>query len=306
MFRAVTFLILALAAGPAISSFPDVKVEKINERIYALLGPSDVPNKANGGYMNNNLAVIGDKGVILVDAGSHKQAAEHILRALRRVTDKPVTHVLITHSHADHHLGLSAFPGAEVIATEFGAREIATKGRGMVNWMKSRSGLKLDGTHPVVPQVTVAAGARKTMEIHGVKLEAISTDTAHTSGDLIVWFPDDKVLASGDILVHGINPNFDDGSLKKWIGVLDVVQKIPYETVLPGHGPLMRRADVIEYTGLITDFYKTVEAVYMSKGAESDVRKKLDLARWQKLGRFEEMMGMNISVVWRQVEEDNF
>lgn len=307
MRRTLLLLVVLLTFGSAIAStFPDVKVEKINDRVYALLGPTGAPNKENRGYMNNNLVVIGREGVILVDAGSHKAAAEHILAAVRTITAKPVTHVLITHEHADHHLGLAAFPGAKVISTEACAKGIRSKGQGMVNWMKSRTGLSLDGTHPVTPQVVIGPKSRQPMELEGVRLELIASETAHTQGDMLVWLPDDGVLASGDILVHTINPNFADGNLKQWIGVIDDILRFPLKTVMPGHGPLMNRQDVQEFGRLIADFHKTVELIYKTGGAESDVRKKLDMARWEKLGRFEEMIGHNISAVWRQVEADNF
>lgn len=295
-----------ISAVAMAGAFPEVRIQKINDRVYALLGPTDVPNKGNGGYMNNSLVIIGRDGVILVDAGSHKAVAEHIQEAMRTVTSKSVTHVLITHHHPDHHLGLSAFPGAQVIATEACAKEIARNGRDMVEWMKQRSGLALSGTHAVTPQITIPSKSRRTMELEGVKLEVIATETAHTHGDMMVWLPDDGVLASGDILVHTINPNFADGDLKKWIGVLADILKLPLKTVMPGHGPLMVRQDVEGFGSLITDFYRTIETIYKAGGAEADVRKKLDLAKWQKLGRFDDMMGHNISKVWHQVEADNF
>ena len=222
--------------------FPDVNVRKINDRVYALLGPIDVPNKQNGGYVNNNLVIIGDKGVILVDAGSHKAVAEHIRKAIGTVT----------------------------------------------------------------PQTTIPAKSRQSMEIDGVKLELITTDTAHTEGDMMVWLPEDGILASGDILVHDVNPNFADGNLKKWIGVVDELLKLPLKTVMPGHGALMQRKDVTDFRILIAGFYKTVEDIYKSGGAEADVRKKLDLAKWQQLARYEDLMGRNISKVWLEVEANNF
>ena len=299
--------VLALAGVAASAApFPPVHVEKINDRVYALLGPADVPNRENGGYMNNNLAIIGKDGVVLVDAGSHVAVAEHILQALRTVTTKPVTHVLITHHHADHHLGLAAFPGATVVSTDVCAREIAEHGKGHVAWMKGRTGLSLAGTRPVTPTVLIPAKTRRSMELQGVPMELIGTDTAHTHGDMMVWLPEDGVLASGDVLVHGINPNLEDGNLKKQIAVIDEALKLPLKEVMPGHGPLMVRADVEAFRGLLSDFYRTIETIYKAGGMESEVRQRLDIARWQKLGRFEDMMGHNISAVWRQVEDDNF
>ena len=308
MKRCVGIVVALVAwAGAAVAgSFQDVKVEKINDRVYAMLGPVDPPNKENRGYMNNNLVIIGNTGVILVDAGSHKAVAEHIDKAIKTVTPKPVTHVLITHHHPDHHLGLEYFEGAKVIASEYCAKQIQDNGRGMVGFMSRNTGVYLGDAKPVVPQTRIGPRARQTLEIDGVRLELIQTETAHTDGDMMVWLPDDGVLASGDILVHTINPNFRDGNLKKWIGVVDDILKLPLKTIMPGHGPLMKRDDVAEFRALIADFYKGVEDIYKAGGAESDVRKKLDLAKWERLGRYEDMMGGNISKVWLEVEEANF
>ncbi len=304
----VVFAAMLMFAGAASASgFPDVKIQKINDRVYAMLGPHDPPNKENGGYMNNNLVIIGNKGVILVDAGSHKDVAEHIDEAIKTVTKKPITHVLITHHHADHHLGLSYFEGAQVIATDYCAKQIEDNGRGHVKWMERNTGKNLRNTDPVVPQTKLALHSRQAMEIDGVRLELISTGTAHTDGDMMVWLPDDGVLASGDILVQHINPSFRDGNLKKWIAVVDdQILKLPFTTVMPGHGPLMQRQDVAGFRDLIAGFYQTVEDIYKTGGAESDVRKKLDMAKWQSMARFDDMMGGNISKVWLEVEEANF
>lgn len=153
--------------------------------------------------------------------------------------------------------------------------------------MKLRTGRPLHGTQAVRPQVVIAAGTRQSMEIEGVRLELIGTETAHTKGDLMVWLPDDGVLASGDILVNTINPSFADRNLKKLLGVVDRILQLPFKTALLGHGPLMGRGQVEEFRGLAGDFYTAVETVYKAGGAEADVRRKLDLKRWQQLGRFD-------------------
>ena len=305
-FLGASLALLSVAWAAMAGPYADVKVEKINDRVYALLGGIDVPNKGNGGYTNNVLVILGNQGVILVDAGSHKSVAEHIKGAIKRLTPKPVTHVLITHHHPDHHLGLAAFPGAQVIASEFCARQIAEGGAGMVWQMERMTGLTLNDTRPVTPQIVVAQHVRQSKIIDGVTLELITPDTAHTEGDLMVLLPDDGVLASGDVLVHGVNPNIADGNLKKWLVVLDDVLKLPAKTIMPGHGALMRPADVANFQALMASFYTTVAQVHKDGGEMSDVRKKLDLARWQRLSRFEELMGRNISAVWIQVETDSF
>jgi len=298
--------LLFIARATDAVTFQDVKVEKINDRVYALLGAIDAPNKQNGGYVNNVLVILGDQGTILVDAGSHKSIASHINSSIEKITSKPVTHILVTHHHGDHHLGASFFSGAQVIASEYCAKQIEENGRGLVKNMARMTGLSLYDTSAAIPHKRIPQHARQSMVIQGVKLELITPDTAHTQGDMMVFLPDDGVLASGDILVHGVNPNTADGHLKKWLGVLDEIRALPAKNIMPGHGALMRQKDVAEYQSLMTDFYNTIEQLYKAGGDMSDVRGKLDLAKWQKLSRYEDMMGRNISKVWLEVEADNF
>ena len=298
---------LLLATSVWAVDYPPVKVERINERVYAMLGPTGIPNKDNRGFVNNNLVIIGDEGVILVDAGSHRDVAKHIHAAIGTVTDKPVTHILITHHHSDHHLGAEYYEDAEVLATEYCATQIRDGHASMVESMQRRTGVSFGDANPSVPQTTIAQGSRQEMVIQGVRLELISADTAHTEGDLMIWLPDDGVLASGDVLVHYVNPNFYDGNLKSWVGVVDnTILSLPIKTVMPGHGPLMQLDDVIRFRNMIGDFYSTVEKIYLDDGEEADVRENLDLERWKRMDRYEAMIGRNINKVWLEVEEANF
>lgn len=302
----IFLFILFISTTATAGKFADVNVQKINDHVYAMLGGIDVPNKQNGGYVNNILVIIGDKGVILVDAGSHRAIAAHVYESIKKITSKPVTHILITHHHGDHHLGASFFPNAEVIASEYCAKQIQENGRSMVKSMAGMTGLSLDDTTPVVPQKRIPEHTRQTMVIQGVTLELITPDTAHTKGDMMVFLPQDGVLASGDILVHGVNPNINDGNLKSWLGVLNEIRKLPVKIAMPGHGALMRPQDIVEFQNMMISFYKAVEDTYNSGGDMSDVRGKLNLAKWKKLSRYKEMMGRNISKVWIDVEADNF
>ena len=298
--------ILLINTNVLARDFDDVNVQKINDHIYAMLGGIDAPNKQNGGYVNNILVIIGDKGVILVDAGSHRAIAEHVYDSIKKITPKPVTHILITHHHGDHHLGASFFPDAEVIASEYCAQQIQDHGKGMVKRMAKLTGLDLYYTKPVVPQKRIPEHTRQTVVIQGVTLELITTETAHTKGDMMVFIPKDGVLASGDVLVHGVNPNIYDGNLKSWLGVLKEIRELPVKIAMPGHGSLMTPQDIAEYQTMMTSFYKAVEDTFKADGDMSDVRSKLDLAKWKKLSRFDDMMGRNISKVWMDVEQDEF
>ena len=111
-------LLVFIATLAQAAPLPAPKVQKINNRVYALLGPMELPNKHNQGYMVNSTVIIGDKGVILVDTGFSNEIGKHLAKAIAKLTPKPVTHIINTHHHGDHTLGNIAFKGAEIISTQ--------------------------------------------------------------------------------------------------------------------------------------------------------------------------------------------
>jgi glyoxylase-like metal-dependent hydrolase (beta-lactamase superfamily II) len=305
--------ILLLLAGVAVlvgatlvKPLPAVKTVKVNERIYALLGPTELPNAHNGGYMVNSTLVLGDKGAILIDTGFSDEVGAHIRRAAEKLTRLPITHVINTHHHGDHSLGNVVFPGAEIISSENCKKLVIDTGADWIAIIESSIGRKLPNTKAIPASRTYASQTRTPVEVNGVKMELWVPEAAHTKGDMLVWLPDDKVLIAGDVLVNTTTPNFRDAETKKWVQTLADVQQYPAKTIIPGHGPLMTLKDAQAMHKRMADFYAGVEKVYKSGGAEADVRKQVSLNDWKKLKHFDEQMGGNINKVWLEVEAANF
>jgi cyclase len=167
-----------------------------------------------GGAGGNSTIVIGKTGVIVVDAKQTEPGAKDLLAEIAKITPKPVTTVFLTHSDGDHVNGLVAYPAnVKVIAhtnnkTELQAA-IAAGGRGAPPPDR-------------LPSQVVTKG-KETMTIDGVKLELYHRGPAHTNGDLIVYLPAQKIVATGDIIVANRaddNPNLHidkNGSAEGWI-----------------------------------------------------------------------------------------
>ena len=289
-------------AGP----LPAPKVQKINDRVYALLGPMELPNKRNQGYMVNTTVIIGEKGVILVDTGFTNEIGEHLVKAIAKLTPKPVTHIVNTHHHGDHHLGNSAFKGAEIISSKACKDLVEKTGYEWVEMAQNLTGSKFPNTKPMPANVTLGEDTRTERVIDGVKVVLWVPKGSHTAGDLIVYLPDDKVLIGGDVLVNHITPSFRDGYVKNWIGTLDQVLKINAKTIVPGHGPLMTNADVTAMRKRMSTLYAGVEAGYKKGLSDAEIRKTLDLSQWKKLHHFDAQMGGNINRAYLEVEAANF
>src|SRR4029078_7749791 len=128
--------LLACCVAAYGQTFPEPRAIKINDRVYVLLGPVQHANKLNQGYMINSTFIVGDKGVILVDSGGSDEVGRHIATAVRRITSKPVTHVVSTPHHGDHHLGSAAFEGATFISSEMCRKMVSETGHEWLELME--------------------------------------------------------------------------------------------------------------------------------------------------------------------------
>lgn len=302
------FLIFALlfTTSAMAAAIPATKVAKVNERIYALLGPMELPSKKNQGYMVNSTLIIGETSAILIDTGFTDEIGAHLAKEVAKLTKKPVKVIINTHHHGDHSFGNAAFPGAKVISSEM-CRKLLIEGEG--EWLgiiQGALGRKLPNTR-AVPATEVYASKTKTdVTLDGVKLTFWVPEAAHTAGDMMIWLPDDKVLVGGDITVNEITPNFRDANVKLWIETLAEVKAMPAKTIIPGHGPLMTTKSVAKLHQRMAKLYAGVEAGYKAGLTDGEIRKKLDLAEWKPLHHFEEQMGGNINKAYLEIEAAAF
>jgi glyoxylase-like metal-dependent hydrolase (beta-lactamase superfamily II) len=194
-----------------------------------------------GGAGGNSTIIIGKTSVIVVDAKQTEAGAKDLLAEIAKITPKPVKTAIITHSDGDHLNGLVAFPeGIKIIAHENNKKEqetaLASGGRGAPP--KDR----------LPNQVTTKT--KESMTIDGVKLELYHWAPAHTSGDLVVYLPAQKIVSTGDIVVTNRaddNPNIHyekNGSTEGWIAMVKGMISLNADTYVTGHGDLVTKADL--------------------------------------------------------------
>jgi cyclase len=295
----------AIGVGAQGQTFPEPRTLKLNDRVYVLLGPVQHANRINQGFMINATVVVGDKGVMLIDSGGSDEVGKHIATAVRRITDKPVTHVVNTHHHGDHYLGNVAFEGATIISSEKCRKVVFETGAEWLEIMERDIGRKLPGTRPIAAEVTYREGARTETFVHGVRVVFWVPRGSHTVGDLMVYLPDDKVLVAGDVLVNGVVPTLQDGFVKNWIKTLDEIKGLAVAHFVPGHGDLMTAAEVNALRDTMFRFYSGVKAGFRSGRSEVEIRKSLDLSAWERLER-SYVIGRNINRANLEIEADSF
>lgn len=188
----------------------------------------------------NSGVIIGDKGVIVIDAKTTAAGGKELLDDIAKITPKPVTTVILTHSDGDHVNGLASFPaGVKVIAQENNKKEqeaaLSAGGRGAP-----------PADH--LPSQVVSKN-KETLKIEGVKLELLHWAPAHTSGDLVIYLPGEKIAFCGDVIAGGKTADplihaEKNGSSEGWITTVKGIVGLNADQYIEGHGDVLAKADV--------------------------------------------------------------
>jgi len=200
-------------------------INKVKDDLYEIEG--------DGG----NVAVyITSEGVILVD-DKYDRDFDNIMAKVKSVTSQPVKYILSTHHHEDHSGGNSKFlpAGAEIIST-------AQARSNIVEHKQSNASPGMVGARVVFTQETAVF-------LGGKEVRARYFGRGHTNGDAMVYFPALRTIHTGDLMA-GSTPLIDypgGGSLAEWAKTLDEAMKWDFDTVIPGHGPVTTKANLLTY-----------------------------------------------------------
>jgi glyoxylase-like metal-dependent hydrolase (beta-lactamase superfamily II) len=194
------------------------------------------------GLGGNTTVRVDPAGLIVVDTKNLGQANyDALMQQIKTVSQAPVKYVFITHHHQDHSGNIGPFQaaGAEVIVQE--------------NLNKNLETYAPAQGKPEKAKVTYTKDRK--VKLGKAKAEAHYYGRGHTNGDSFVYFPDLKVVSTGDMVV-GAAPNSDmpfGGSVVEWVASLDKLLKLDFDTVVPGHSApapapeTLTRAQVVEF-----------------------------------------------------------
>lgn len=207
-------------------------------------------------------------GVVIIDALASPRQGEQLLATIRKVTDRPIAWLILTHHHPDHHFGaiVQRKAGARVIAHP-DKRALASEGGEdalMADWVRvvgldAMRGFEFADT-PDRPVTTA-----DTLRLGGKILVITHPGAGHSPGDLVVWLPKERVLFAGDVLVEDGVSMVVDGNSAVLLAVMDTIERLRPLAVVPGHGALPARpVDLIQQTrqyllGLQRDMRTAVE-----------------------------------------------
>jgi len=220
-----------------------------------------------------NVAVqIGDEGAFVVDTGGAGQG-QRVLSAVNLLTNRPVRFLVNTNADADHIAG-----NEMIVTSQRGARGPRPGGGGggqgqnigVVSVAHENAFNRMSSGSAGVPALTGDAlpastffTSRKDLFSNGEPVQLIAQPSAHTDGDILVFFRKSDVVVAGDVFVTTSYPVIDTSRGGTVQGVIDALNAIIELTVpernqmggtrvIPGHGRICNEADVVEYRDMVT------------------------------------------------------
>jgi glyoxylase-like metal-dependent hydrolase (beta-lactamase superfamily II) len=261
-------------------------------------------------FNSNSLVIVNEDDVVVVDSHVTPAKARDLIASIAELTPKPVTALINSHHHWDHAHGNQEFAGIPIIGHEHtrtklvsGALDEATYKRGLAGNQATLSRVQeqiastedaeerqkleayyamfeahakdFDEIEPMPPDVTLSE--RLTLHRGGREIQIIFLGRAHTGGDVVVYFPADKLVFTGDVAFAG--PSFlGDGFVDEWPQTLENLKALDFDIFVPGHGPPVTdlgRLDLVQ--DYYRDLWQKTAAKHAAGVSAEEAAKTLDL-----------------------------
>ena len=252
-----------LARGP-------MRTEKVKDGLYVIRGPflpcgtrGCRPNGPDDGLIHEpgDVALrVTSEGLILID-DKYPENVPDVLARVKAISRLPIKYLLNTHHHGDHASG-------NVNIRRMGIDIIAHKNI-RANFLRIKQ--------PGEPNIVFADQAA--VYLGGVEIQLFYLGRGHTNGDTVIYFPDLKTVHTGDLIIDGM-PVIDydaGGSALEFVKTIDNLLKMDFDTMIPGHGRVMKKDDVRAYRARFAEMNRRMRELARKKVPKDQVQAQLKL-----------------------------
>jgi len=295
---------LAIAAGAGLAVAPCVwaqPAERFDNFQMRKAVPTQLKEVGPGLYFlyddisSNSAFLVTDEGVLVVDTRQHPAHGRDLIERIRKVTDKPIKWVVVTHAHGDHYYGNPAFKavGATIIAhKDTKAGMVINESSEFKRRQRFFKSMKLDPAEvkTVLPDITF--DSNMTIELGGRTVEIMHLGAGQNPGDTLVHFPHARALYIGGPFArkNWSNMSFTP-SVEGWIALLNRVAAMEVDRFLPGHGDIGDKQDLLDEAKLLADFQAEVKAAIARGVPKEEAVKTLRFPQYSHLRNYDRIGG---------------
>ncbi|MBV9507811.1 MAG: MBL fold metallo-hydrolase [Acidobacteriia bacterium] len=249
----------------------EILTEKLAPNLYMLSGSAGA-DPAHEDAAGGRIAVLaGPDGIFMVDS-QYAQLTGKVTAAIRKISSEPIRFLVNTHVHPDHTAGNANFVkmGALLFAREDLRNELSRPPAPAAGNAASA------GDPARLPVVTYGMGDPVKLRLNGEIVDLIPVRAAHTGGDTMIRFENADAVMIGDFYRNYGYPFIDTnngGTLKGALEALDATMKLagPNTRLIPGHGTIIHRNDIVPYRDMILDVQAKVQQMIGQGKSEAEV-----------------------------------
>ena len=272
-----------------------ISFEEIGNDLFAFTAEGD-PNSG---------IIVGDDSVMVIDAQATPTLARQVIQKVRSVTDKPISHLVLSHYHAVRVLGAAEYKASNIIMSSK-ARSMVVE-RGQEDWDSEFDRFpRLFKGHEEIPGLTwptTTFDKKMSLFLGKRRVDLYFLGRAHTAGDIVIHVPDSNVLFTGDIVEYKSACYCGDAHLQEWPKTLGKIAKFQAVSLVPGRGDALTDPrqidDAIELTeDFVTSTFKSVSKIANAGGdlkeAMSSCRDECD-KKFSGYAIYEHCLPFNVS-----------
>ena len=223
------------------------EISEIDKGIFVHYGIQQDSNKNNAGDIANIGFIIGKKSILVVDTGGTPIIGQKLLQKIKEISNLPISHVVITHSHPDHFFGTQAFlaENPKIVGHEKLNRSLLSN----FNFYKNQqlSNIEDDSIQDaqlVKANVLIKTNETKIIDLGERLVEIKAWKTGHTDNDLSIYDKKTKTFWSENIFVKR-TPSIR-ASILGWRKNLEEISKMEIKLIIPGHGKAVDKEKAIK------------------------------------------------------------
>ncbi len=250
-------------------------LQEIAQNVFAYIHSQASADLCNSGF------IVGDDGVMIIDAMMVASMVRPYLEEVRKVTNKPIRYVVNTHHHVDHTLGNQFYLPTEVVSHRECREALITRGADLEPYRQRWPQYREDWEQVRVTPANVTYEDKMTVHLGDRVIELLHPGPAHTYGDTLVYLPLEKVLFTGDVAFYYLTPHARDGHLSNWIRVTSgILNHLDATTFMPGHGPVSGK-EVVSKTLNYLRLVRRTTRTHFQRGASVE-----ETSRAVRLGEY--------------------
>ncbi|MEQ8307222.1 MAG: MBL fold metallo-hydrolase [Hoeflea sp.] len=226
---------------------------EIGDGLYAFTAEGD-PNTG---------VIIGDDSVMIIEAQATPELANKVIEKVRSVTDKPITHLSLTHYHAVRVLGAAAYNAPTIIMGEKARSMVAERGAEdreseFMRFPRLFAGYDDIAKVPPLTWPTTTFNDRMSVYLGKRRIDLMHLGRAHTAGDIVIYVPDANTMFTGDIVEYHSACYCGDGHFHDWPGTINRIRNFGLDAIAPGRGDALVGKDMVNAAlDSTTDFVRS-------------------------------------------------